>query len=201
MPSAGRIAFDLKYDAVSEREQSTQGLVPMNPTSKQPKPDGWSVRSARAVGPSLLVPAASHASLARPRQAGKLSWLDDVVQDVIVEAKAGGKRLVRGGDGAHRASARAGCFSHKEADDGIEHLVRRADELARAGRRFEQPSEALLKARFSRLLKQDPQVLRTFDALAPAEKRLVVSWARPHRFSPGVIRRTPRRWSAGWGPG
>ena len=44
-------------------------------------------------------------------RAGKLSWLDDVVQEVIVEAKAGGKRLVRGGDGA-RTEIRepAGCF-------------------------------------------------------------------------------------------
>ena len=33
-------------------------------------------------------------------KAGKLSWLDDLVQEVILEAKAGGKGLVRGGDGA-----------------------------------------------------------------------------------------------------
>ena len=32
----------------------------------------------------------------------------------------------------------------------------------------------MLKARFSRLLKHDPQVLKTFEALQPAEKRLVV---------------------------
>ncbi len=107
-------------------------------------------------------------------QAGKLSWLDDVVQDVMLEAKAGGKRLVRGGDGA-RTELRAGrLFLKSQADEGLESLVRGSEELAKAGRRFEQPSEALLKARFSRLLKQDPRVLRTFEALAPAEKRLVV---------------------------
>ncbi len=107
--------------------------------------------------------------------AGKLSWLDEVVQDVIVEAKAGGKRLVRGGDGARAEFRGAGrLFLAGEADEGLEHLVRRSEELARAGRRFDQPSEALLRARFSRLLKQDPQVLKTFEALAPAEKRLVV---------------------------
>lgn len=39
---------------------------------------------------------------------------------------------------------------------------------------MEQPAEALLEARFSRLLKQDPQTLRVFEALEPAEKRLVV---------------------------
>jgi hypothetical protein len=108
-------------------------------------------------------------------QAGKLSWLDDVVQDVIVEAKAGGKRLVRGGDGASTELRGAGrLFLRGQADEGLEQLVRQSDELSRAGRRFEQPSEALLKARFSRLLKHDPHVLKTFDALAPAEKRLVV---------------------------
>ena len=118
-------------------------------------------------------------------QAGKLSWLDDLVQDVIVEAKAGGKGLIRGGDGASTKKRterkkknkipRAGrLFLTHDADEGLEHLVRRADELARAGRRVEQPAEALLQARFSRLLKQDPQTLRIFSTLEPAEKRLVV---------------------------
>ncbi len=107
--------------------------------------------------------------------AGKLSWLDDVVQEVIVEAKAGGKQVVRGSDGARAEMRGAGrLFLRHEADEGLERLVRRSDELARAGRRVEQPSEALLQARFSRLLKQDPQALRTFAALKPAEKRLVV---------------------------
>ena len=107
-------------------------------------------------------------------QAGKLSWLDDVVQDVIVEAKAGGKRLVRGGDGARTELRLRPAVSLRASRRRARATVRRSDELARAGRRFEQPSEALLKARFSRLLKHDPQVLKTFEALAPAEKRLVV---------------------------
>jgi hypothetical protein len=116
-------------------------------------------------------------SLAQPGNvlAGKLSWLDDVVQEVIIEAKAGSKRLVRGSEGARAEIRGAGrLFLTHEADEGLEHLVRRSDELARAGRKIEQPSEALLQARFSRLLKQDPQALRTFAALKPAEKRLVV---------------------------
>jgi hypothetical protein len=108
-------------------------------------------------------------------QAGKLSWLDDVVQEVIIEAKVGGKRLVRGGDGARTEIRGAGrLFLAHDADETLEQLVRRSDELARAGRRVEQPAEALLHARFSRLLKQDPQALRVFSALEPAEKRLVV---------------------------
>ena len=138
-------------------------------------------RSRGPVGPrlvrSLVMVLPFLAILIAPgiAQAGKLSWLDDVVQDVIVEAKAGGKRLVRGGDGASTELRGAGrLFLRGQADEGLEQLVRQSDELARAGRRFEQPSEALLKARFSRLLKHDPQVLKTFEALAPAEKRLVV---------------------------
>ena len=98
--------------------------------------------------------------------AGKLSWLDDLVQDVILEAKAGGKGLVRGGDGARTEIRGVGrLFVTHEADETLEPLVRRSDELARAGRRVEQPAEALLQARFSRLLKQDKQTLRVFEAL------------------------------------
>jgi hypothetical protein len=115
----------------------------------------------------LLYPALVHA--------GKLSWLDDVVQEVIVEAKAGGKWLVRPGDGARAEIRGAGrLFLRHDANETLEQLVRRSDELARAGGRIEQPAEALLHARFSRLLKQDPQALRVFSSLEPAEKRLVV---------------------------
>jgi len=128
-------------------------------------------RLARAVVPALVLVGL----FPEFAQAGKLSWLDDVVQEVIIEAKAGGKRLVRGGDGARTELRGAGrLFLTHDADETLEHLVRRSDELARAGRRVEQPAEALLQARFSRLLKQDPQALRTFSALEPAEKRLVV---------------------------
>ncbi|MGA9926944.1 MAG: hypothetical protein WBQ29_26365, partial [Isosphaeraceae bacterium] len=37
---------------------------------------------------------------AGPAQAGKLSWLDDVVREVIAETRASSKSLVRGGEGA-----------------------------------------------------------------------------------------------------
>ena len=122
--------------------------------------------------------------------AGKLSWLDDLVQEVIVEAKAGGKGLVRGGDGARTEIRRVGrLFVTHEADETLEQLVRRSDELARAGRRIEQPTEALLQARFSRLLKQDTQTLRAFEALQPAEKRLVVELGETAQI---LARRYPR---------
>jgi hypothetical protein len=123
-------------------------------------------------------------------QAGKLSWLDDVIQDVILEAKAGGKSVIRGGDGARTEIRRAGrLFVSHEADETLEQFVRRSDDLAKAGRRVEQPTEALLQARFSRLLNQDPQTLRTFQALQPAEKRLVVELGETAQV---LARRYPR---------
>ena len=67
--------------------------------------------------------------------------------------------------------------------------MRRSDELARAGRRVEQPSEALLQARFTRLLKQDPHNLRVFEGLKPAEKRLVVELGETAQV---LARRYPR---------
>jgi hypothetical protein len=125
------------------------------------------------IGLALL----TFASLTGPARAGKLSWLDDVVQEVIVEAKAGGKGLARevGGQGSKAELRRAGrLFLAHDGNEGLEHLVRQSDELARAGRRVERPAEALLESRFSRLMRQDPQALRTFSALPAAEKRLVV---------------------------
>jgi len=115
----------------------------------------------------------------RPSMAAvKLSWLDDVVQSVIAEAKAGGKAAVReaaGSDPARLAARRGGrLFLQHEADEGLEQLIKRSDDLARSARRVEKPSEVLLQARFSRVLQHDPQALRSFSALAPAEKRLVV---------------------------
>ena len=59
--------------------------------------------------------------------------------------------------------------------------MKRSDDLARAGRRIEHPSEALLQSRFSRLLGHDPQALRSFAALEPAEKRLVVEMGEAAR--------------------
>jgi hypothetical protein len=141
-------------------------------------PEGRSGRTAAGVPPRVIAAITLVlVMLGQPGvvSAGKLSWLDDLVQEVIVEAKAGSKGLVRGGDGARTEIRGAGrLFLTHEADETLEQLVRRSDELARAGRRVEQPTEALLQARFSRLLKQDPQTLRVFEGLKPAEKRLVV---------------------------
>ena len=71
----------------------------MNSTPK--RRGGWAddpplVRYAFAIVPVTMI------VLLAPglAQAGKLSWLDEVVQDVILEAKAGSKRVVRSGEGA-----------------------------------------------------------------------------------------------------
>ena len=53
-------------------------------------------------------------------------------------------------------------------------LAKRSDDLARVGRKAESAGEGLLQRRFTRLLPHDPESARTFAALAPAEKRLVV---------------------------
>ena len=113
-----------------------------------------------------------------------------------------GQGLVRGGDGARTEIRGAGrLFLTHDADETLEHLVRRSDELARAGRRVEQPAEALLQARFSRLLKQDPQTLRTFDG-ARAGREAAGRRAGRDRPGPGAagIPAKPRPWSGGSAP-
>lgn len=140
---------------------------------------GGSASRARASRSLAAVALASLVvlGLAGPARAGKMSWLDDVVQEVIANAKAGGKSLARemAGDGARSETRRAGrLFLSREADEGIERLVRQSDELAGTGRNLDQPAEALLQSRFARLMQHDPQALRTFAALPSAEKRLVV---------------------------
>ena len=46
----------------------------------------------------------------RPAQAGKLGWLDEVVQQAVREARAGGEVAVRGGDGASADPRARSCF-------------------------------------------------------------------------------------------
>src|SRR4051812_10455128 len=103
--------------------------------------------------------------------AGKLSWMDEVVQEVVREAGAGGRAAVRGGDTTAHAAGR--LFVH-EADKGLEAIARRSEDLARSGGRLGRPSEAMLQKRVGSLLRHDPEAVRTFSHLAPAEKRLVV---------------------------
>jgi hypothetical protein len=136
------------------------------------------MRQQRIGGPRWLGSAAMVVLLALPgtARAGRLSWLDDVVKEVVREAEAGGKVAARGADEAGRAAKSGGrLFIREAADEGLDVVARRAEELGRIGRTAgAAPSEALLQSRFSKLLKAEPDVARTFAALAPAEKRLVV---------------------------
>src|SRR4051794_14932024 len=136
-------------------------------------------RRSPATGPGVLgllavLGLALTLALAPPAWAGQLSWLDDVVQEVVREARAGGRSAVRGGDAATSTAHAAGRLFVHEADEGLEIIARRSDDLARTGRRIDRPAEALLQERFTRLLRHDPEAVRTFSTLAPAEKRLVV---------------------------
>jgi hypothetical protein len=107
--------------------------------------------------------------------AGKLSWLDQLIRDMIAETRAGGRPLVKTGTGARFELRRAGrLFPSHNAEEGLEQFVKRSEELGRAGRRIDHPTEAVLQSRFSRLLEHDPQAMRSFVALEPAEKRLIV---------------------------
>lgn len=131
---------------------------------------------------SAVVLALALSTLMAPSSAfgGKFSWLDEVVQQILAEAR-GGKAVLRGGDAAG-VELRAGgkLFTHG-AEEGLERLVKRSDELARAARRAAEPSEALLQSRFGRLLGNDPEAIRAFSALKPAEKRVVVEMGESAR--------------------
>ncbi|HEV3121819.1 MAG TPA: hypothetical protein VGY53_07950, partial [Isosphaeraceae bacterium] len=91
----------------------------------------------------------------------------------VQEARVGGRAAVRGAEGT---SARAaGRLFTREADEGLEVVARRYEDLARLGRTVDEPGEALLEAQFRKLVRSEPEMARTFKALPRAEKRLVVA--------------------------
>ncbi len=128
----------------------------------------WSSRWVGVAGlglAALLAPSVASAG-------GKVAWLDEVVQEVMLEARSGGKALA---EGQVTSTARAGSrLFAREADEGLEALVRRSDDLARSARKVESPAEAVLQTRFNRLVRSEPGMAREFKSLAPAEKKIVV---------------------------
>ena len=95
---------------------------------------------------------------------------------MVREAEAGGKTAARGlgSDGATAALRGTGRLFIHEADEGLEILAKRSDDLARVGRRAETTGEALLERRFTRLDRPRPRCGPDLRRAAPAEKRLVV---------------------------
>ncbi len=108
----------------------------------------------------------------RPAHAGKMAWLDEVVQQAVREARVGGESALRGSDEAVTASAR---LLVRESDESLEALARQSDDLARTAGRMDEPAEVALRTRFNRIVGTDAEMARTFSNLAPAEKRLVVN--------------------------
>lgn len=112
---------------------------------------------------------------AMPAHAGKLAWLDEVVQDVVREAEVGGKAVARVGSESVSSRRVATRLFASEADEGLELVARRHEALTRGlTRGSDAVSESLLQSRFARLVGAEPEFAKTFGALAPAEKRLVV---------------------------
>ena len=93
------------------------------------------------------------ATLAVPSSAmaGKLSWLDDIVRQVVRDTRAEGRA------GARTLERSSGRLLVREADESLETLARRSDDLARIARRGEAPTEALLESRFDRLVRHEPE--------------------------------------------
>src|SRR5438309_91052 len=74
------------------------------------------------LGLPLLAVLALVLAAPQPARASKLSWLDEVVQEVVREAKAGGRAAARGEGTGARA---AGRLFVREADEGLEVVARR----------------------------------------------------------------------------
>ncbi len=133
----------------------------------------WSLGRNSVRAATLVVVAwASTAVVPTHARAGvKVSWLDDVVRQVVRDAEAEAPAAARV---ARRPGATAGKLFAREADEGLEVLAKRSEDLARAARRVDRPAEAVLDRKFAQLVRSEPEAARTFRALEPAEKRLVV---------------------------
>lgn len=118
---------------------------------------------------------------ATPAQAGPFSWLDEVVRQIIVESR-GGKVIVSGADAVTVEARGMGKLFTRGSEEGLETLVKQSDELATAARRVEHPSELLLETQFRQLVGRDAEALKTFKALKPAEKRVVVEMGESARL-------------------
>ncbi len=106
-----------------------------------------------------------------PCQAGSLSWLDEVVQQVMREASVGARSATRAEGQAGRM---AGKLFVRESEESLATLATRSDAVARLATKLDEPTEAALRLRFGKLVGQDPEMVRAFAQLAPQERRLVL---------------------------
>lgn len=97
----------------------------------------------------------------RAALASKVGWMDDVVRRIV---RSSDPDLVRPGT----------RFFEESAESSLETLARRSDVIARTRRGADEAAGAVLETRFARLVGSDPDSLKTFRALEPAEKRLVL---------------------------
>ncbi len=118
---------------------------PAHRTRKGPRQVQW-VLPGRLLRTSMI--AAVLFLVATPGAfAGKASWLDDLIKQVVRDAGREGKSAVRTGEKSFAKSS-ARLFANG-ADEGLETIAKRFDSFASAGKKLEQPAEALLDARFA----------------------------------------------------
>ena len=86
--------------------------------------------------------------------AGSLSWLDDMI---LASVRKADPKL---------STAQTTRLFAKEAselgEDGLGVLARRSQEFSRTARRLDEPADALVEARFQKLVAGDPNFARDF---------------------------------------
>lgn len=114
--------------------------------------------------------------------AGSLSWLDDLIQSSVRQADP------------QLAGARSARLFVKESselgEDGLGVLTRRSQELSRSARKLDEPGDALLNARFEKLVSNNEDLARDFARFTPDEKQLVVQMGEAAQ---SLARRYPGR--------
>lgn len=124
-------------------------------------------RNARFFKPKALMVLALLLSLTGSAvEAGSLSWLDDMIQASVRQADP---KLATG-----RTTRLFAREASELGEDGLGVIARRSQELSRTARRVDEPADALVEARFQKLVASDESLGREFARLAPAEKQAVV---------------------------
>lgn len=115
-------------------------------------------------------------------QAGSLSWLDDLIQTSVRQADP------------QLAAKRTGRLFAREAEElgeeGLGVLSRRSEELSRSARKLDEPGDALLTARFEKLIANNSDLAGDFARFSPAEKKMIVQMGEAAQ---SLARRYPGR--------